>query len=121
MQGQGGTPTAGTGAVRHRLPGLGKAAGRTLLLTQWRRASRACRARGRVDPPRPDTPSGHLKRHVHAARATSTEDLAHETRRFLRRRQKQPHNVFGYTLAMAAAHLAAVRATAGEKGETAAT
>ncbi|MFD6324434.1 IS630 family transposase [Streptomyces sp. NPDC058442] len=37
-----------------------------------------------------------LKQHVHAARATSADDLAHETRRFLRRRQKQPHIVCGY-------------------------
>jgi hypothetical protein len=31
-----------------------------------------------------------IKRHVHASRARSTDDLAHETRRFLRRRQRQP-------------------------------
>ncbi|MFL4903768.1 transposase [Streptomyces sp. MMS24-I2-30] len=37
-----------------------------------------------------------LKHHVHAARATSTDDLAHETRSFLRRRQKQPHIICGY-------------------------
>ncbi|MFI5689662.1 ATP-dependent DNA ligase [Streptomyces sp. NPDC051636] len=32
-----------------------------------------------------------IKRHVHASRARSTHDLTHETRRFLRRRQRQPH------------------------------
>lgn len=37
-----------------------------------------------------------LKHHVHAARATSIDDLARETRRFLRRRQRQPHVVSGY-------------------------
>ncbi|WP_229880129.1 IS630 family transposase [Streptomyces echinoruber] len=37
-----------------------------------------------------------LKRHVHASRARSADDLAHETRRFLRRRQRQPHIVRGY-------------------------
>lgn len=37
-----------------------------------------------------------LKHHVHAARATSADDLAHETRCFLRRRQKQPHIVCSY-------------------------
>jgi transposase len=37
-----------------------------------------------------------VKRHVHASRARSTDDLAHETRRFLRRRQRQPHIVRGY-------------------------
>ncbi|MFB6590041.1 IS630 family transposase [Streptomyces diastaticus] len=37
-----------------------------------------------------------LKRHIHAARTASADDLAHETRRFLRRRQKQPHIVCGY-------------------------
>ncbi|MEV7860911.1 hypothetical protein AB0O86_19280 [Streptomyces hirsutus] len=37
-----------------------------------------------------------LKHHVHAARATSADNLAHETRCFLRRRQKQPHIVCGY-------------------------
>jgi transposase len=37
-----------------------------------------------------------LKHHVHAARATSTDDLARETRRFLHRRQRQPHIVSGY-------------------------
>lgn len=37
-----------------------------------------------------------LKRHVHAARATSADGLARETRRFLRRRQRQPRIVCGY-------------------------
>jgi transposase len=37
-----------------------------------------------------------LKRHVHPARTRSTDDLAHETRRFLHRRQRQPHIVRGY-------------------------
>ncbi|MFC8176027.1 IS630 family transposase [Streptomyces sp. NPDC057325] len=37
-----------------------------------------------------------LKHHVHAARTTSADDIAHETRRFLCRRQKQPHIVCGY-------------------------
>ncbi|ANZ13634.1 IS630 family transposase [Streptomyces noursei] len=37
-----------------------------------------------------------LKRHVHAARTRSADDLAHETRRFLHRRQKQPRTVRGY-------------------------
>jgi uncharacterized Fe-S radical SAM superfamily protein PflX len=37
-----------------------------------------------------------IKRHVHASRARSADDLAHETRRFLRRRQRQPHVVRGY-------------------------
>ncbi|NNN31363.1 hypothetical protein HLK59_13485 [Streptomyces sp. S3(2020)] len=37
-----------------------------------------------------------LKHHVHAARATSADDLAHETRRFLHRRQRQPRIVCGY-------------------------
>lgn len=37
-----------------------------------------------------------LKHHVHAARATSADDLARETRRFLHRRQRQPHIVTGY-------------------------
>ncbi|WP_313896387.1 IS630 family transposase [Streptomyces sp. YIM 98790] len=37
-----------------------------------------------------------IKRHVHASRARSVDDLAHETRRFLRRRQRQPHIVRGY-------------------------
>ncbi|MFI5690130.1 transposase [Streptomyces sp. NPDC051636] len=39
-----------------------------------------------------------IKRHVHASRARSTHDLAHETRRFLRRRQRQPHIVHGYSM-----------------------
>ncbi|MEV0965533.1 hypothetical protein AB0J25_23635 [Streptomyces sp. NPDC049910] len=30
------------------------------------------------------------------SRATSAEDLAHETRRFLHRRRKQPHTACGY-------------------------
>ncbi|MGF6889457.1 transposase [Nocardia sp. GAS34] len=37
-----------------------------------------------------------IKRHVHAARARTTDDLARETRRFLHRRQRQPHVVRGY-------------------------
>lgn len=37
-----------------------------------------------------------IKRHVHASRTRSADDLAHETRRFLRRRQRQPHIVRGY-------------------------
>jgi transposase len=37
-----------------------------------------------------------LKHHVHAARAASVDDLAHETRRFLHRRQRQPHIICGY-------------------------
>ncbi|MCC2280838.1 transposase [Streptomyces sp. ET3-23] len=37
-----------------------------------------------------------IKRHVHAARTRSAGDLAHETRRFLHRRQHQPHTVRGY-------------------------
>ncbi|WP_235618342.1 transposase [Streptomyces sp. CB02400] len=37
-----------------------------------------------------------LKHHVHAARATSTDDLARETRRFLHRRQRQPRIICGY-------------------------
>ncbi|WP_461090421.1 IS630 family transposase, partial [Streptomyces incanus] len=37
-----------------------------------------------------------LKHHVHAARATSVDDLARETRRFLHRRQRQPRIVCGY-------------------------
>jgi transposase len=37
-----------------------------------------------------------LKRHVAAARARTRDDLAQETRRFLHRRQRQPHIVRGY-------------------------
>jgi transposase len=37
-----------------------------------------------------------LKHHIHAARATSADDLARETRRFLHRRQRQPRIVCGY-------------------------
>jgi transposase len=37
-----------------------------------------------------------IKRHVHPARTRSADDLAHETRRFLHRRQRQPHIVRGY-------------------------
>lgn len=37
-----------------------------------------------------------LKRNVHASRAHTTDQLAHDTRRFLRRRQHQPHLVRGY-------------------------
>lgn len=37
-----------------------------------------------------------VKRHVHAARARSADDLAYETRRFLHRRQRQTHIVRGY-------------------------
>ncbi|MFD5514082.1 transposase [Streptomyces sp. NPDC127051] len=36
-----------------------------------------------------------IKRHVHPARTRSADDLAHETRRLLHRRQKQPHIVRG--------------------------
>ncbi|MFE9139631.1 hypothetical protein [Streptomyces sp. NPDC007355] len=36
------------------------------------------------------------KRHVSSARARGADDLTHETRRFLHRRQKQPHIVRGY-------------------------
>ncbi|WP_406723654.1 hypothetical protein WJ438_01755 [Streptomyces sp. GD-15H] len=36
------------------------------------------------------------KHHVHAARAISADALAHETRRFLHRRRRQPHVVCGY-------------------------
>ncbi|WP_424187598.1 IS630 family transposase [Actinokineospora sp. G85] len=37
-----------------------------------------------------------LKRNVNASRARDVDRLAHETRRFLRRRQRQPHIVRGY-------------------------
>ncbi|MFE7532625.1 IS630 family transposase [Kitasatospora sp. NPDC057542] len=37
-----------------------------------------------------------LKRHINAGRTTSADHLAHETRRFLRRRQRQPRIVCGY-------------------------
>ncbi|WP_189969741.1 IS630 family transposase [Streptomyces violascens] len=37
-----------------------------------------------------------IKRNVHAARPASADNLAHETRRFLHRRQHQPHHVRGY-------------------------
>ncbi|MFG2638775.1 IS630 family transposase, partial [Streptomyces sp. NPDC048362] len=37
-----------------------------------------------------------IKRHIHAARTRSVDDLAHETRRFPHRRQRQPHTVRGY-------------------------
>ncbi|MFZ3475820.1 IS630 family transposase [Streptomyces sp. 4.24] len=37
-----------------------------------------------------------IKRHVHAARTRSADDLAHETRRFLHRRQRQPHIIRSY-------------------------
>ncbi len=37
-----------------------------------------------------------ITRHVHASCTRSADDLAHETRRFLRRRQRQPHLVRGY-------------------------
>ncbi|MFI1301685.1 IS630 family transposase, partial [Streptomyces noursei] len=37
-----------------------------------------------------------IKRHVHAAPARSADDLAHETRRFLHHRQRQPAIVRGY-------------------------
>jgi len=37
-----------------------------------------------------------LKRNVHASRAHTVDQLAHETRRFLHRRQRQPHLVQGY-------------------------
>ncbi|MFD5513730.1 transposase [Streptomyces sp. NPDC127051] len=38
-----------------------------------------------------------IKRHVHPARTRSADDLAHETRRFLHQRQKQPHTIRGYS------------------------
>lgn len=44
-QDRGGEPAAGTGAVRHRLPGLRKPARRTLPVTERRRAPLARRAR----------------------------------------------------------------------------
>ncbi|TWP44184.1 IS630 family transposase [Lentzea tibetensis] len=37
-----------------------------------------------------------LKHNVNASRAHTADQLAHETRRFLRRRQRQPHIVNGY-------------------------
>lgn len=37
-----------------------------------------------------------LKRNVHASRAHTADQLAHDTRRFLHRRQRQPHLVRGY-------------------------
>ncbi|MEU5431536.1 IS630 family transposase [Streptomyces olivoreticuli] len=37
-----------------------------------------------------------IKRHVHAARARSVDDLARDTRRFLHRRQRQPRIVRSY-------------------------
>ncbi|MFI5987638.1 IS630 family transposase [Streptomyces sp. NPDC051555] len=37
-----------------------------------------------------------IKRHVHPARTRSADDLAHETRRLLHRRQQQPHITRGY-------------------------
>jgi transposase len=37
-----------------------------------------------------------LKRNVNASRAHTADQLAHQTRRFLRRRQRQPHIVRGY-------------------------
>jgi hypothetical protein len=37
-----------------------------------------------------------IKRHVHASRARSVDDLARESRRFLHRRQRQPDIVRGY-------------------------
>ncbi len=37
-----------------------------------------------------------LTRNVNASRAHNVDRLAHETRRFLRRRQRQPHIVRGY-------------------------
>jgi transposase len=37
-----------------------------------------------------------LKRNVNASRAHTADQLAHETRRFVRRRQRQPHIVRGY-------------------------
>jgi hypothetical protein len=38
-----------------------------------------------------------IKRHAHASRAHSTNDLAHQTRRFPRRRQHQPHVIRSYS------------------------
>lgn len=43
-----------------------------------------------------ELPNADLKRRVHTARAGSTDDLAHQTRRFLHRRQRQSHIVRGY-------------------------
>jgi len=41
----------------------------------------------------PDEPlNADVKRHVHASRTRSADDLAHETRRFLHRRQRRPHS-----------------------------
>jgi hypothetical protein len=37
-----------------------------------------------------------LKRNVNASRAHNVDRLAHATRRFLHRRQRQPHIVRGY-------------------------
>ncbi|MFG2639247.1 transposase, partial [Streptomyces sp. NPDC048362] len=37
-----------------------------------------------------------IKRHIHAARTRSVDDLAHKTRRFPHHRQRQPHTVHGY-------------------------
>ncbi|MFE4875135.1 transposase [Streptomyces sp. NPDC056682] len=37
-----------------------------------------------------------IKRNVHATRAASADNLAHETRRFLHRRRHQPHHIRGY-------------------------
>ncbi|MEU2835283.1 IS630 family transposase [Streptomyces lavendulae] len=41
-------------------------------------------------------PNADIKRHVHPARARPADELAHETRRFLHRRQQQPHHDRGY-------------------------
>ncbi|SHN30709.1 DDE superfamily endonuclease [Streptomyces yunnanensis] len=53
--------------------------------------------RGYSPEPGPDELlNADLKRNVHAARATSVDDLARETRPFLHRRQRQPHHIRGY-------------------------
>ncbi|MFE3496451.1 hypothetical protein ACFXOM_08960 [Streptomyces sp. NPDC059169] len=48
------------------------------------------------EPHRDELLNADLKHHAHGARAASPDGLAHDTRRFLRRRQKQPHIVCGY-------------------------
>ena len=40
--------------------------------------------------------NAELKRHVQDSRTRSTQDLADQTRRFMRRRQRQPGVVGGY-------------------------
>ena len=43
-----------------------------------------------------ELPGADLKRNVNASRARNVDRLAHETRRFLHHRQRQPHIVRGY-------------------------